>query len=90
VKDATLFLMTGKDITEKQGATPAEEKRENKHIQNFSEKNMSKIIMTIDVRPLAREIERSVRRTTCRPSFAMRVKKKFARKAKFFSGWSDQ
>ena len=51
---------------------------------------MSKIIMTIDTRPLAREIERSVRRTTCRPSFAMRVKKKIARKAKFFAGWRDE
>jgi hypothetical protein len=50
---------------------------------------MSKIIMTIDTRPLARVIERSVRKTSCRPSFAMRVKKKFARKAKFFSGWSE-
>jgi hypothetical protein len=45
--------------------------------------------MTIDVRPFAREIERSVRKTSCRPSFAMRVKKKFARKAKFFSGWPE-
>jgi hypothetical protein len=52
--------------------------------------NMSRIIMTIDTRPLARAIERSVRKTTCKPSFAMRVKKKFARKAKFFRGWSDQ
>jgi hypothetical protein len=51
---------------------------------------MSRIIMTIDTRPLARAIERSVRRTTCKPSFAMRVKKKFARKAKFFSGWRDE
>jgi hypothetical protein len=51
---------------------------------------MSKIIMTIDTRPLARVIERSVRKASCRPSFAMRVKKKFARKAKFFRGWSDQ
>jgi len=51
---------------------------------------MSKIIMTIDTRPLARAIERSVRRTTCRPSFAMRVKKKFARKVKFFTGWQDE
>lgn len=50
---------------------------------------MSKIIMTIDTRPLARAIERSVRRTTCRPSFAMRVKKKFTRKAKFFRGWEE-
>jgi hypothetical protein len=50
---------------------------------------MSKIIMTIDIRPLARAIERSVRKTSCRPSFAMRVKKKFARKEKFFSGWSE-
>ena len=50
---------------------------------------MSKIIMTIDTRPLARAIERSVRRTTCRPSFAMRVKKKFARKSKFFRGYED-
>jgi len=51
---------------------------------------MSKIIMTINTRSFARAIERSVRKTTCRPSFAMRVKKKFARKAKFFSGWSDE
>jgi len=50
---------------------------------------MSKIIMTIDVRPLARAIEKSVRKTYCRPSFALRVKKKFARKAKFFRGWSE-
>lgn len=50
---------------------------------------MSKIIMTIDTRPLARAIERSVRKTTCRPSFAMRVKKKFTRKSKFFHGWQD-
>jgi hypothetical protein len=48
---------------------------------------MSKIIMTIDTRPLARAIEKSVRKTTCKPSFAMRVKKKFTRRAKFFSGW---
>jgi len=50
---------------------------------------MNKIIMTIDVRPLARAIEKSVRKTTCKPSFAMRVKKKFARKAKFFRGWEE-
>ena len=46
--------------------------------------------MTIDTRPLARAIERSVRKTICKPSFAMRVKKKFTRKAKFFSGWRDE
>jgi len=51
---------------------------------------MSKIIMTIDTRPLARAIEKSVRKTTCRPSFAMRVKKKIARKPKFFSGWKSE
>jgi hypothetical protein len=51
---------------------------------------MSKIIMTIDTRPLARAIERSVRKATCKPSFAMRVKKKIARKAKFFAGWQDE
>ncbi len=50
---------------------------------------MSKIIMTIDMRPFARAIEKSVRKTSCRPSFAMRVKKKIARKAKFFRGWQD-
>lgn len=52
--------------------------------------HMSKIIMTIDTRPLARAIERSVRKTTCKPSFAMRVKKKFVRKAKFFCGWDSE
>jgi len=51
---------------------------------------MSKIIMTIDTRPFARAIERSIRKTTCRPSFAMRVKKKNARKPKFFSGWNNE
>jgi len=44
--------------------------------------NMSKIIMTIDTRPFAREIERSVRKTACRPSFALRVKNAYRRKAK--------
>jgi len=43
---------------------------------------MSRIIMTIDTRPLAREIERSVRKTACRPSFALRVKNAYKRKAK--------
>jgi len=51
---------------------------------------MSKVIMAIDTRPLARAIERSVRKTSCRPSFAMRVKKKMGRKAKFFRGWLDE
>jgi hypothetical protein len=46
--------------------------------------------MTIDTRPFARAIERSVRKTTCKPSFAMRVKKKFERKPKFFSGWKGE
>ena len=47
---------------------------------------MSKIIMTIDTRPLAREIKRSVRKTACRPSFAMRVKNAYTRKAKHKHG----
>jgi len=51
---------------------------------------MSKIVMTIDTRPLARAIERSVRKTACKPSFAMRVKNKFTRKPKFFAGWRDE
>ena len=37
------FLTTGKDTTEKQGAGRAEERRENKPIQNFLAKHTGQV-----------------------------------------------